>query len=325
MTRRHIVANIVRTLAATAVIITVTIFASCTPAGQAEVVARVNDHAITAGDLMTELRLRHGPSQLIEMIDQRLIEQAAAIEDISVSADEMQLRWERAIAEAGSETDLDVILQQRNLTREQFREMLRIDLLLDRLVRASMEIDDQEVVDFYDEHADDYRRGERAKARMILLSTRENAETIAEALEAGGDFAGLAGALSIDPATKDEGGEMGWFERRDYAEAITNRAFAMEPGEISEPFEAPDGWVILKVEGHEEAGLRSLEEVRDEVRARIVRAKLHSARNEWIVQARTQAALRISDDRLRETTLSMLEDAPPPGPVTLMPMPAPMH
>ncbi len=305
-------------------VLTITALASCTPSEQTQVVARVNDQTITFDEFVTELRLRHGPPELVSMIDQLLIEQAAAADGIHVTEDEMRLRWERAIAEAGSEADLKAILEQRNTTSEEYREQLRIGLLLDRIVRASLDIDEQEIRDFYDEHADDYQLGERVKARMILVASQENAETIAEALEAGGDFAGLAQALSIDPATKDEGGDMGWFERRDYAEVIAQRAFAMEPGEISEPFEAPDGWVILKVEGHQEAGLRPFDEVRDEVRSRIVRAKLPSARRDWTAEARANAAVQIADAQLRETTLSLLEDAPPPDPPSLMPVPPPM-
>lgn len=314
-----------RTLGATIIAVTAITLASCTPSAQTEVVARVNGQAITVADLMSELRLRHGPPLLVEMIDQLLIHQAAAAEDISVGADEMELRWKRSIAEAGSESDLEALLEQRGLTREQFHEQLHTDLLLDKLVRASLEIDEQEISDFYDEYRDDYRLGERVKARMILVSTEDNARTIADALDAGGDFAGLAGALSIDPATKDEGGEMGWFERRDYAEAISDRAFAMQPGEISEPFEAPDGWVILKVEDRDEPGVRPLDEVRNEIRARIMRAKLPHARADWVRKTRAAAALRIADDDLRQLTLSMLENAPPPGPVSLMPVPPPLQ
>jgi foldase protein PrsA len=306
---------------AVAIVVLMAALASCTPTGSTDVVARVDGQAITVADLMQELYLRRGPSQLVEIIDRYLIHQAAEESGISVDSEDMQRRWERAVAEAGSEADLEALLERRNLTREQFRSQLRTDLLLNRLAKASIRIDEQEIRDFYREHEDDYRLGERVRARMILVSTRANAETIAEALDAGGDFAGLAGALSIDPATKEQGGDMGWFEREDYADEITDRAFEMQDGEVSEPFEVPDGWVILQVEGHREPGVRPLEEVRDAVRARIVRAKLPGARKDWIKQARLEATLRITNEELREETLRALEDAPPPGPVTLMPVP----
>ncbi|MGC9320342.1 MAG: foldase protein PrsA [Armatimonadota bacterium] len=296
---------------------------SCTPLDEGAVVARVGDEAITAGDLIRELKARRGPSALVEMIDSHLIRMAAAEAGIEVTQEQMRLRWERAVAEAGSEADLDAMLERRGLSRDRLREMLHRDLLLDRLAQEHMTIDEQEIKDFYREHRDDYELGERVKARMIMLNSESDAEAVLDTLDVGGDFAGLAKALSIDPATAEEGGDMGWFEREDYAEAITDAAFAAETGEVVGPIEAPDGWVLLKVEGHKPAGHKSLEEVREEIIGRIRRAKLPSARAEWMRQAREEATIEIRDDELRAETRRLLEQAPPPQPVTLLPVPRP--
>ena len=296
---------------------------ACTPSERQQVIARVNDLTITADDLLRELRLSRGPATLAELIDAELVRQGAEEAGISVSGDEMELRMERARAQAGSEADLEAMLERRGLTREQFRELLLLDLLLDKLARASMTIDEQEIKDFYAEHREDYAVGAQVKARMMLLGSKADAQAILETLNQGGDFAGLATALSLDPATKDRGGEMGWFEREDYARPIADAAFALQPGELSGPIEAPDGWVILQVEERKDAGYRPLEEVRDEVRGRIDRAKLPSAREDWILAARERATVRITDHDLRAATRRLLEHAPAPQPVSLLPVPPP--
>lgn len=297
---------------------------SCTPTERAKVVARVNGEAITAGELLDELRRRRGAPTLVDIIDTELIERAADEAGIDASEEEMQLRWQRAVAEAGSETDMRAIFEQRGVSEDEYRERLRIDLLLDKIARSTIEVPEQEVRDFYQEHREDYALGPRTKARMILVSSESDARHIREALdEPGADFAGLASALSIDPATKDRGGDMGWFERDDYARAITDVAFEMEEGEISDPIEVPDGWVLLKVEGHKEAGHPPFDEIADQVRARIVRLKLPTAREDWIGQAREQAAITIHDEGLRAATLELLKHAPPPQRPTLLPIPPP--
>ncbi len=299
------------------------LLSSCKTIEQGRVVARVNGRDITAAELLEELRLRRGPSVLVNMIDAELIRQGAEEQGITATPEEMRLRWQRAIAEAGSPADFTAVLERRHVTREEFRQKLRTDLLLDKLATAAMDIDEQEIKDFYREHQDDYELGERVKASMIMVQSENDARELLEVLKVGGDFAGLAKALSMDPATKDSGGDMGWFERDDYAEPIVNAAFGMEPGAISEPIEAPDGWVILRVEGRKPPGHRPLDEVRDEVHARVVRAKLASAREDWIRQARDEATVRIPDRELREETRRLLESAPPPEPVTLLPVPPP--
>ncbi len=324
MTARRILSAFSTALAALAIVGAVPAVTSCTPTERAKVVARVNGETITAGELLGELRKRRGAPTLVDMIDTALIERAAQAAGMGVSEEELRLRWQRAIAEAGSETDMRAILAQRNVSEEQYRESLRIDLLLDKLATASMDVPDQEVEDFYREHREDYALGERVQARMILVSSEADAQSIRDALDdPEADFAGLASALSIDPATNESGGDMGWFERDDYARAITDVAFKMKDGALSDPIEVPDGWVLLKVAGHEGAGHRALAEVRDEVQARIVRLKLPSAREEWVRQARAEAAIRINDDGLREATTQLLQHAPSPRRPTLLPVPLP--
>lgn len=324
MAARRTLSRLGRIIAAVAIASLAICLSSCTTAQQTRVVARVNGEAITTADLLAELRKRRGAPTLVTIIDEAIIHQRAEEAGITASDEEMQLRWQRAIAEAGSESDMQAILEQRGVTNEEYRRSLRTDLLLDKLAKASMEIPEQEVEDFYREHKEDYALGERTKARMILVSSEADAKAIRDALnEPEADFAGLAKALSIDPATKDDGGDMGWFERDDYARAITDRAFEMEAGQISDPIEVPDGWVILKVEGHKEPGHRPLEEVRDEVEARITRLKLPSARAEWMTNAREAAAVKIHDAELRDMTLEMLKNAPVPQAPSLLPVPPP--
>lgn len=297
---------------------------SCTPAEQAKVVARVNGEAITAGELLQELRKRRGAPVLADIIDTALIYQAANEAGITASEEEMALRWQRAIAEAGSETDMNAILEQRGITQDEYRQKLRADLLLDKLAKQTIEIPDQEIQDFYREHREDYALGERVKARMILVHNELDAVNLRDVLaQPGASFEGLARTVSIDPATKDEGGDMGWFERDDYARAITDVAFEMEEGELSQPIEVPDGWVLLKVEGHRGAGYRPLDDVREEIRARITRMKLPEARKEWIARARKAAAVQIHDAELREATMMLLENAPAPMSPSLLPVAPP--
>jgi foldase protein PrsA len=299
----------------------VSFLGACTPAEQDRVVATVNGQAITVGDLVGELRRTRGPSVLVEMIDTQLVLGEAARRGVSASAEELQLRMERAISEVGSEADFEQRLKATGATREQFGERLRVDLLLDKIASAEMQIHEQEIEDFYREHQEEFRLGERVKGRMMLLGSREDAEALYQALQQPeASFAGLARKLSIDPGTKDRGGDMGYFEREDYAKEISEVAFSLEVGQISEVFKAPDGYCILKVEGRKPPGFRPLSEVGREIRARIAAVKLPATRERWILAARQAAAITINDEELRAAALAMLESAAPPGPVSLAPM-----
>ena len=62
------------------------------------------------------------------------------------------------------------------------------------------------------------------------------------------DFAEAAKEYSDDNATADKGGDLGFFKKGDMAPEFDTVAFALKPGEISEPFRTPFGYHIIKVE-----------------------------------------------------------------------------
>lgn len=55
-------------------------------------------------------------------------------------------------------------------------------------------------------------------ARAMTISTLQDANSVLKQLKNGGDFAKLAKAKSVDVATKDKGGDLGWLSRGQYAQ-----------------------------------------------------------------------------------------------------------
>ncbi len=73
---------------------------------------------------------------------------------------------------------------------------------------------------------------------------KEQAELAYERLQGGEDFNALAQEVS-DGAAGVRGGDLGWFTRGQFLPAWEERAFALEPGAISEPFETTVGFHLL--------------------------------------------------------------------------------
>ncbi|MFO8156380.1 MAG: SurA N-terminal domain-containing protein [Thiohalospira sp.] len=107
---------------------------------------------------------------------------------------------------------------------------------------------------------------------------REEAEAVLDELESGADFAELAAEHSDDPGSAEEGGSLGWFEREEMDEALADAAFDMEEtGQIEGPVRSEFGYHIVRLDGIEEdADAPDFEEVRDEVRRDIQRARAES-------------------------------------------------
>jgi len=146
---------------------------------------------------------------------------------------------------------------------------LNDDQVLAGLVRAQVteetKVDEAEARKYYDEHKESY---EEVTARHILirfkgaptpvkpgakeLSDEEalaKANDIRKRLLAGEDFATVAKAES-DDTTSSNGGLLGSFPRGRMVPSFDQAAFALKPGELSEPVKSQYGYHIIKVDEH---------------------------------------------------------------------------
>jgi peptidyl-prolyl cis-trans isomerase D len=138
----------------------------------------------------------------------------------------------------------------------------------------------EDASDYYEGNIEQFKSPETVKARHILIKVDENAtpEQVEEARQriedvhqkaiAGEDFTKLAAEFSEGP-TKKKGGDLGTFRRQDMVKPFSDKAFAMQAGEISEPVRTEFGWHIIKVEQVNPASVRSLDEARPEIEAKL--------------------------------------------------------
>ncbi len=279
---------------------------------RSDIVATVGNSVITRRQFEDELIHRAGPLLLVRIIDEAVIRRAARQAGIEATKEQVELKMTQAAARAGSVADLELVLKRRGRTVADYRAEMELAALWDSLVRREIQVTDEQLRDYYNKHLDEFKHGDQVRMRLYLGSTRQNAEAFKQMLDAGGDFAGLARSVSEDPSTKDKGGDAGWIERDDYVAAITDVAFALRKGETSDIIKVPDGWAVIRVEDRRPAGVRPFEEVRDEIRRRVVREKLNATRKEWLVKQRKQAHVVIPDKRLRRSVMALLQSAPGP-------------
>lgn len=82
-----------------------------------------------------------------------------------------------------------------------------------------------------------------AKARA-----RQLAESLVVALRRGANFADVARKYSVDSASREQGGELGWFRRGVMVKQFEDVAFRLRPGAISDAVETDFGYHIIQVE-----------------------------------------------------------------------------
>jgi peptidyl-prolyl cis-trans isomerase D len=148
---------------------------------------------------------------------------------------------------------------------------------------ALVEVTDEQLTQAYEQRKEEFRREEQVRARHILFKlppqagaeeearVRGEAEAVLLRIQAGEDFAALAGQLSQDPVSAEQGGDLGFFKRGDMVKPFEEVAFDLKPGVVSDLVRTDFGYHIIKVEERQEAGYEPLEAVQAELRGQLVR------------------------------------------------------
>ena len=243
------------------------------------------------------------------MIEQELVKQAA--ENEGVAGDPAEV--DKQIAELRDVFDTDeqfrMKLEADGYTEETYRRhvqrMAAAKVYLDRIRADASDVRDSEVEQFYEENEDRLTLPEQVRVRHILLTwkpmgtqddraaIREQMEPILERARAGEDFAALAREFSEDSATKGNGGDTGFFYRGTMVPAFEQAAFALQPGDVSDPVDTVFGVHIIKLEERQEARLLPLDEVREQLRDHVREEKMEAAVGAKVDELRAAADVQV--------------------------------
>lgn len=117
------------------------------------VVATVNGQPIMRWTLIRELERQAGEQTLDSLVSRQLLTQEAKKKNITVTdadIDEAFKRLEETVASQGQE--LDNLLSLQNMTRDDLREDIRFQLVVEKLVEENVTITDEEVDQFIEEN-----------------------------------------------------------------------------------------------------------------------------------------------------------------------------
>jgi len=85
-------------------------------------------------------------------------------------------------------------------------------------------------------------------AQHILLKTEAEAKEVITQLNKGGNFAKIAKEKSIDPGSKDKGGDLGWFSPATMVKPFSDAVAELKKGAVSpNPVQTQFGWHVIKL------------------------------------------------------------------------------
>jgi len=184
-----------------------------------------------------------------------------------------------------SESDLANALKQIGLTMSKFKEMIKNELLVQKMVTK---IQGEAKVS-----PNDLRE---VKASHILVSTEAMAKEVLAKVKANGNFAALAKKYSQDPGSKDKGGDLGFFASGMMVEPFEKAAFALKVNEISDIVKSAFGYHIIKVT---DSRLRKFEGKEEDVEKAAMQEKQTKAFRGWFNDLKGKAKIEIINPMLK--------------------------
>ena len=128
----------------------------------------------------------------------------------------------------------------------------------------------------------------QAEEAAALAAAETKANDLLKQIRAGASFEDTAKKNSDGPSAS-QGGDLGVFKRGTLAKELEDKTFAMKAGEMTDVIRTKQGYVILKVVGHQMAGIPPLKEVEPRVQDALYMQRLQPALRAYLTKLREQA------------------------------------
>ncbi|NLM87506.1 MAG: foldase [Syntrophomonadaceae bacterium] len=249
---------------------------------QEEIVARVGSEVITKNELYNFMVQQTGQEALDNLVVKKIIELEAENQNIKVTADEIDKEVEDLAKYYGGKDAMTQTLAMYNINLDQVREDVTVNIKLEKLLSQRIKITDEEIQEHFQDHQEAYAVEEQIKVSHILVENEQEAQEIKTLLAEGGNFNDLARERSTDPGSKEQGGDLGMITRGEMGEEFDQVAFALQPGQISDPVKSEYGYHIIKVEEKTEARPGTLEENYEKIKDNLFQQKMELEYPIWL-------------------------------------------
>ncbi len=248
--------------------------------------------------------LREGALQ--DLIDRQLILQAFKKQGLQLPDYVVDEHMQTIIRTdfGGDRAAFQRTLAAQGYTMAQFRDIERDKIVIQAMRRKNLGdtpvVSPGKVEDYYAKNRDTYASDAKMQLRLITLgknsgespeSQKKMAEEIRQKVKAGGDFGKMAELYSEDSSAAI-GGDWGWIDPGTLNEDLSKAAFALDAGEISEVLGFGDSYYLLYSEAKKNAAVKPLQEVRDDIEAKLRQELAQASQEKWLQDLRKKAYIK---------------------------------
>jgi parvulin-like peptidyl-prolyl isomerase len=179
--------------------------------------------------------------------------------------------------------------------RDELQDKIIVQVMKQQMRRNQAEISPQMIKVFYETNKMQFQREKEVKLFQITLNpssgkpaVEEQSQTVADMLENGDPFQEVAKEMSMDGLAR-RGGSLGWIERSDLRQELSDIVFQLPPGEASDPIPFQQSVLFFYVEDQREPGAIPLAEVRETIEEMLSDQIAREAQESWLQRLREKA------------------------------------
>ena len=186
------------------------------------------------------------------------------------------------------------LINQYLITKQAYNEKLDLDQKVINLVKKSQdkilakywlnnyiknETKEEKIKTFYNNYLKSFQKYKEANASHILVKNNEEARAIIKKINNKSKFSELAKTHSTGPSGKN-GGNLGWFGPGQMVKEFEQATFALEKGKVSQaPVKTKFGFHIIKLNDIRDAKPKKLDEIKKNIIDKITKISLSNLEN----------------------------------------------
>jgi peptidyl-prolyl cis-trans isomerase SurA len=217
---------------------------------------------------------------LDRLIDEKVIVQEARRQNVAVDEPAVEKQVEQALSDVkkrlGGDAAYRAELAKEQITeadlRERYRGEIRRQMLANQLLRKQLdlklEVSPTEAETYLKAHPDEMpKKPPELRVAVIQIpveadpaaktAAKQKAQAALARVQKGESFARVAPEVSEDPATRNSGGDLGFFKRGELDTTFEAAAFALKPGQTSGVVETFFGYHVIRVEEVDTSGVHA--------------------------------------------------------------------
>ena len=269
----------------------------------------INDQEITKADFLVEFEQSLQKDQqlsgiereelqrsfLVQLIDRELIHGEARRLNIALTEADVEAALQ-GYREDYPGSSFEEMLVERGLTleawREELKESLIMEKLLDQAVYSMVSVSDEEVAAYFKANRDQFDRPEQVRARQIVVADEAEGQEVLGFLRQERSFAEVAAEYSLSPDA-EQGGDLGFFSRGEMPPEFDAIVFDLPVKRLSDLVKSEYGYHIFLVEEKRKAKRLNKKEASDEIRAILEGRKKEEVYLAWLQDMRARAVISV--------------------------------